>query len=116
MSPEELIHKMNMNNIRIMFIISTFILLIALVQKLKPTFSITYHINNNPSYVKAKLISKLITSATLYICGFYFYYFSDLTKTTMHISYALCISLLLYQLYKWALTRIFEHSNNCDDH
>ncbi|KLU60743.1 hypothetical protein CEB3_c27160 [Peptococcaceae bacterium CEB3] len=100
-----------MNDARAMFIFATLILLIALVQKAKPTLSVTFYLHNDPLYLKAKFLSKLITSAILYVFGFYFYYFVDLTKPTMDTAYALGISILLYHGLKWAFAKLFGHAN-----
>lgn len=108
MSSMELARHLNLSDITGMFILATLILLMALVQRLKPTLSITYLMNNNPSYLKAKFISKLITSATLYICGFYFYYFTDLTKLSMAATYALVVPIMLYHGYKWVFTKLID--------
>lgn len=110
---EESIRQANINNIKMIFILATIFLLIALVQKLKPTFSLTYQSNSKPSYVKAKLISKLITSATLYICGVYFYYFTDLTlfEASKDSYLTLVIPILGYHVYVWGLTKLFDFRN-----
>ncbi|GAB6173600.1 hypothetical protein JCM15765_30780 [Paradesulfitobacterium aromaticivorans] len=110
MSVEYVFRQVNISNIKMIFIVATLILLIALLQKLKPTFSVTYHINNKPSYVKAKFISKLLTSATLYICGFYLYYFTNLTETSKYSAFALWIPIMLYHAYKWGFTKLFENA------
>lgn len=109
-SSEESFRQININNIKMILILATIFLIIALIQKLKPTFSITYQINK-PSYIKGKLIAKLITSVTLYICGFYLYYFTDLTQTSKYTFWALSIPFLLYHVYKWGFSKLIDYNN-----
>ena len=112
MSLEETYRQANMINIKIIFIFATIFLLIAFFQKLKPTFSLSYLINSKSTHVKAKLISKLITSAVLYIYGFYMLYFADLTQQTLWYSFwALWISIMFYHVFKWGLTKLFDFRN-----
>lgn len=108
MSLEDTIIRSNINDIKIIFVVATVILVIALIQKLIPTFSITYHTNNKPPYLKAKFISKLLTSAILYLGGFFLYFFVNLTEPSMYSFFALWIPIILYHVLKWGLTKLFE--------
>ncbi len=112
MTFEESIRQGHINHINMIFIMATLLLFLALIQKFKPSFSYSYLINSKPTYLKAKFIAKLISSATLYICGLYLTYYADLTnKTTRYSFWALWIPILLYHVYKWGLTKIFDHKN-----
>ncbi|SDH75091.1 hypothetical protein [Desulfosporosinus hippei] len=108
MSLEEEIRISNLNNIELMFIIATIFLLAALVQKLKPRFSLSYSINSKPSYLKAKLIAKLVTSATIYLGGLYFYFFTDLSIRSRYSMWGIALSYIIYHPYKWGFAKIFE--------
>ncbi|MDO0825668.1 hypothetical protein [Desulfosporosinus nitroreducens] len=112
MTFEEYIRQGHVNNIKMIFIMASILLLLAVFQKFKPSFSLSYLSNSKPTYLKAKLLAKLISSATLYICGLYLTYFADLTnKTTMYSFWFLWIPILLYHVYKWGLTKFFDHKN-----
>jgi Sec-independent protein secretion pathway component TatC len=111
MSVEDAFKELNMNNIKMLFLFATVLLIIALIQKVNPAFSITYHFNSKPSYVKAKFIAKLLTSATMYISGIYVYYFTDLTKSSMCSAYAFIIPYILYHVYKWGLVKLIDFRN-----
>lgn len=105
---EDTIIQFNLNDIKKIFIVATVVLIIAVIQKLKPAFSITYYTNNKPSYLRAKFISKLLTSATLYLGGFFLYFFVDLTDPSMYSFFAFWIPIILYHVFKWGLTKLFE--------
>jgi hypothetical protein len=96
----------SLGQVEMMFILATLLLFIAFVQKIKPTFSITYHYNK-PSYVKAKLVSKVLTSGSLYICGLYFYFTGQTTDSWITF-WALWIPLILYHVFIRGLTKLFD--------
>lgn len=108
MSAGDAFREINLNDIKMMVILATGLLIIALIQKIKPTFSITYYVNSKPSYVKAKFISKLLTAGTWYIGGLYVYYFTNLARPSMFSAYVLYFPIILYHLFKWGLTKIIE--------
>ncbi|AFQ46024.1 hypothetical protein [Desulfosporosinus meridiei] len=112
MSLEESIRFDNLNTIKTIFMIATIFLLAAVVQtvvqKLKPTFSLSYSINSKPSYLKAKLIAKLVTSATIYLSGLYFYFLTDLSVRSKYSMWALAFSYIIYHPYRWGFAKIFE--------
>jgi len=108
LSTEEAFRQINLNNVKMIIILASLLLIIALIQKMKPTLSVTYHFNSKSSYVKAKFISKLLTSGTWYIGGLYVYYFTDLTKSSMLSAYILSFPIILYHVYKWGLIKLIE--------
>ncbi|KGK91229.1 hypothetical protein DP73_04475 [Desulfosporosinus sp. HMP52] len=105
---EESIRFDNLNTIKTIFMIATIFLLAAVVQKLIPRFSFSYSINSKPSYLKAKLIAKLVTSATIYLEGLYFYFFTDLSIRSRYSMLGLALSYIIYHPYKWGFAKIFE--------
>ncbi|AFQ45178.1 hypothetical protein Desmer_3303 [Desulfosporosinus meridiei DSM 13257] len=113
MSSEELHRLINLDTIETMFILATFILLTAIVQKLKPTFSLSYNKNSKPSYLKAKMIAKLVASASIYLGGLYYYYFIDLSERSWLSMWALPISFIMYNTYIWVFTNISKRRDRC---
>ncbi|AET67182.1 hypothetical protein Desor_1531 [Desulfosporosinus orientis DSM 765] len=66
MSHEEYILQTNLDYIKSTFIFATVMFSLALVQMVKPSFSLSYQSNNKATYIKAKLIAKFITAAALF--------------------------------------------------
>ncbi|WP_407312441.1 hypothetical protein [Desulfosporosinus sp. SB140] len=109
MSVGEAFRQMNMEGIRGICIIALGVLIMAIIQKFKPKFSMTY--NGKPSYIKANYISKLLTSATLFIGVLYSYYFTDLSKPSMFYIYVYGFGVLVYHVSRWGLTKVFDNNN-----
>lgn len=108
MSLKEAFIQLNIDNIRNIFIFATILLIVAIIQAIKPTLSLTYHSNNKPSYVKAKLVSRLMTSVTLYIWGLYYYYFTNLSERPWYTFWGVWIIIFLYYAYRWGFTKLFD--------
>lgn len=112
---DETLQPSYMNCIIMLFILAIILLIFAIIQKLRPSLLISYDYNHKPSYLKAKFISKLLGSATMYIGGLYLYLFTDLTKISMLPAYVLGYGIISHHIYRWALAKVLDykkHSKN----
>ena len=105
---DETLQPSYMNYIIMLFILATILLIFAIIQKLRPSLSISYDYNHKPSYLKVKFISKLLGSATMYIGGLYLYFLTDLTKISMFPAYVLGFGIISHHIYRWILAKVLD--------